>query len=488
VNKIKFHVTFSLVLKLSHREGLALIHSKEFLGLTGKRKNVEENTPKNTPPGPTSLEIFQHAPQNLVDFYSWIRGRYGDVVSFSPANQTATFVFFHPQHIQRILQDNARAYTRSPAWEKVERVLGKGLLITDGEVWLRQRRLLQPFFQRQALKDFVGYIVEKTKALISRWEFLTKENKPIEVFSEMMELSLSIILKLLMGIDLENYPFLSVCFKKAYEQMNRLLGDPNYSPDTPTIPENQEYQKAVSTLEQLISQVVQEHEKGTKNFTLLSRFLNSRYEDTGKPMTDLELRDQLMTFLIAGYITTGNALAWSWYLLSQHPQDEQKLHHEVLQVLGDRDSAFEDLAHLSYAHMVFLEAMRLYPPVWLQGRMCAEEDVLAGYTVPPKAIIEFPPYHIHRDSRFWKEPEKFFPERFSPDQFKKRPRYAYFPFGGGAHLCIGSHLAMMEGEIVLSMIARRYRMRLVPGQKIELLPLITILPRNGLWMILEPWQ
>jgi cytochrome P450 len=254
-------------------------------------------------------------------------------------------------------------------------------------------------------------------------------------------------------------------------------------------PGNRAFLRARQTLDSVVFDIIARRRRGeTQGQDLLAMLMEAQDAETGERMTDAQLRDELMTLFIAGYETTANALTWAWYLLSQHPEVEQRARGEVAQVLGERAPGPEDIPRLRYLSQVLEESMRLYPPAWVMVRQAREEDVLDGIRIPadPRLIVAVSPYVIHRQPRFWPEPERFDPERFSPERAADRPKLAYLPFGAGQRHCIGSHFAMMEMVLVLAGVLRRFRPRLVPGRSVELEPLVALRPKGGLPMLLEP--
>jgi cytochrome P450 len=247
------------------------------------------------------------------------------------------------------------------------------------------------------------------------------------------------------------------------------------------------FQKARARLDDTIYRIIQERRKGVEDRgDLLSMLLSARdEEDDGSQMSDLQVRDEVMTIFLAGHETTANALSWTWYLLSQHLEVEAKLHEELDAVLEGRAPVFEDVARLRYTEMVLAESMRLYPPAWAIGRLALQDHEIGGYTIPARALVLLSPYVTHRDARYFPTPERFDPERWTQQAREARPQFAYFPFGGGPRRCIGEGFAWMEGVLLIARLAQGWRMRLVPDQMVETMPVITLRPKHGIRMTLE---
>jgi cytochrome P450 len=269
---------------------------------------------------------------------------------------------------------------------------------------------------------------------------------------------------------------------------NQSLSEFNLSTLMPWLPSpaNLRFKKATRELRSLVLKIIADRRREGRDYgDLLSMLLAVRDEETGEGMNDEQLRDEVLTLILAGHETTATALSWIWYLLSQHPEVEAKLHAELDEVLGGRTPAMSDLANLNYTGMVVDEAMRLYPPVWGVGRAAIDDDEIMGYRIPKGSNLALVQWFAHRHPAFWENPEGFEPERFSAERSAGRPRYAFFPFGGGPRMCIGNIFALTEAQLVLAAVAQRYRLRMVPGHRIELQPLVTLRSRYGVKVTLE---
>jgi cytochrome P450 len=264
--------------------------------------------------------------------------------------------------------------------------------------------------------------------------------------------------------------------------MNHFITPPIVIPT----PANRRGGKAIAKLDRIVTRIIDNRRRsGEERNDLLAMLLAARDAETNAAMDDRQLRDEMVTFLVAGHETTAVALSWTWYLLSQNPDAERRLHAEVDEVLGDRLPTVDDLKDLPYTRMVLEESMRLYPPVWATSREPYEDDEVGGVRLPAGTTVTLSQYVTHRDPAFWPEPERFDPERFNPERSAERPEYAYFPFGGGPRRCVGQQFAMMEGQIALAMISRRLRLRLVPGHPVEPDPILTLRPRHGVAVTLQ---
>jgi cytochrome P450 len=344
---------------------------------------------------------------------------------------------------------------------------------------------MQPAFHRKQLATFGSLMTGATESMLERWQHAANDNQALDVSEEMMRLTLRVVGQALFSIDLSDE---SDTVGQAFTALLTPFTDYIFKPVPPLgfpTPRNRRIQQYIRTLDGVVQEIITEHRQlGDSKDDLLSTLLAARDEDTGEQMNDRQLRDEVMTLLLAGHETTSNALSWAWYLLSQHPDVESRLHAELEQVLGGRIPTVEDLPRLTYTRMVLDETLRLYPPVVGFNRKALADDELGGYLVPSGTLIWFTPYTTHRHPDFWENPDTFDPERFSAERSAGRPHFAHFPFGGGPRLCIGNHFAMMEAQLVLATVAQRYCLRLVPDHQVEPLALLTIRPRNGLPMTL----
>jgi cytochrome P450 len=441
-------------------------------------------------PGPFNLNPLGDLPRVQRDplrAFMEAREKYGDVMRFRGGVWYA-YLVSHPHDVKHVLQDNNQIYLKGVTYQYLKPVVGLGLLTNEGASWLQQRRLAQPAFHRQRLASLSGVMTDAASRMLERWEPKQRRGESLDVAAEMMRLALEIVGRTLLGSDLGNEAdAVREAVKVGQEHVNFRATRIFTLPEKYPTPRNRRFLAAVRVLDEVVYRVIEERRRKEEDTgDLLSMLLLARDEDTGERMNDKQLRDEVMTMFLAGHETTANALAWSWYLLSEHPEVEAKLHFELDEVLAGRPPTVEDLPRLVYTRMVLDEVLRLYPPAWTIGRFSLQPDVLGGYAVPAHQQVLLSPYVTHRHPDFWPGPERFDPQRFRHGADSIRPRYAYFPFGGGPRRCIGSEFAIMESLLVLATVAQKYRLRLVTGHPVEPEPLITLRPRYGLQMRLEP--
>jgi cytochrome P450 len=437
-----------------------------------------------TAPGPREKSLFGSLARFKTDplrLFIEETGRHGDTLSLRFGPQRALF-FSHPDHVQRVLLDNHRNYGKqTQGWNVMRLLLGNGLLTSEGSFWLRQRRIAQPAFHRERIAGFGESIVRAAEARTADWEL----GKPIDVASEMMRLTLRVVGETLLGVDLESTasevgPALDV---SIHEVMSRFSSPLQFLPLAFPTPRNRRFSKAIKIMDGVVRGVIATRRANPDGRAdLLTMLMETRDEDTGERMNDQQLRDEAMTIFLAGHETTANALTWTFYLLSLHPDVARRLQEELRRVLGGRAPAMSDLGRLDYTRRVLMESMRLYPPAWIITRSTAQPDEIGGYRVTPKHLVMLSSYITHRHPEFWENPEGFDPDRFEGDLLKKLPRFAYFPFGGGPRQCIGNEFAMMEALLILATIAQRVRLDLVPGHIVELDPVVTLRPKYGMRM------
>ena len=431
---------------------------------------------------------------------TFLRGResYGDVVKFR-VGMWNSYLLSHPDDIKRVLQDNNQNYRKGLIYQYLKPVLGLGLLTNEGESWLSQRRLAQPAFHRQELGELTSIMTGAIGAMLDRWRNQT-EVAPRDIAAEMAHLTMDMVGQALLGSDLAGTSAqVHDAVKVGQEHVNWRITHPfSLSENYPT-PRNRRFTKALRTLDDLVYSIIEQRRHsssavlsgakgGASGHDLLTLLLEARDEDTGEGMTDWQLRNEVITIFLAGHETTANALAWAWHLLSLHPEVEEQIYTEVDSVLCGRLPTLQDITRLTYTRMVLDETLRLCPPAWVIARFPVADDEASGYRIPAYSQVILSSYVTHRHPDLWQEPERFDPERFQPDQAVQRPRYAYFPFGGGPRMCIGSEFAVMEGVLALATVAREYRLRALPGHKVEPEALITLRPRGGLPMFVERRQ
>jgi cytochrome P450 len=410
---------------------------------------------------------------------------YGDVVQLRLVRRFRAFLLVHPDSVKHVLQDDNPNYPKNPFNNgKLKSVIGEGLLTSAGSFWLRQRRLIQPAFHRQRLASLGAVITESTLRHVATWDAPARDGRAIDVASAMMHLTLDIIARSMFSSDVsssmdEVERAVTIALADTIRRTRALVEIPRWVPS----PANRTFIGARRSLDQIVYGFIDERRRtGEDNGDLLAMLLNAQDADTGEKMTDLQIRDEVMTIFLAGHETTAISLTWTFYLLSLHPEIARRHRAELDAVLGGREPTVDDLANLPYNRMVVEESMRLYPPAWVLVRMPLVDDVIGGYRIPARSSVFVSPYITHRHPDVWENPEGFDPERFTPERSAGRPRYAYFPFGGGPRMCIGNNFAMMEAQLVLATISQRYRLDLVPGHPVATRPMITLRARYGMQM------
>ncbi|MFH7027550.1 MAG: cytochrome P450 [Heteroscytonema crispum UTEX LB 1556] len=445
---------------------------------------------QNIPPGPQGAAIVGSLPdlqKDPLNFLLNLRREYGNVARFRLGTRSL-YLVSHPDDIKHVLQENHKNYHKSLGYQKLESFLGQGLLTSEDDVWRRDRKLMQPAFHRDRISGFSQTMINATEAMLERWKGFASRGEAINVTAEMMRLTLTIVCLTLFTSDISDEASdvgqaLTVVLRHANNRISSLFPLPENFPTE----ENYRFQQALKTLDRVVYNLINERrQSGEDTGDLLSMLVFARDEETGESMSEKQLRDEVMTIFLAGHETTANALSWTWYLLSKHPDVERRLDAELKEVLGGRVPTLFDLKNLKYTLQVLNETMRLYPPVWEIGRENIGTDQLGGYDIPSNSTIILSAYVTHRHPDFWENPEGFDPERFSPEHSGNRPQYAYFPFGGGPRTCIGNNFALMEAQLVIADIAQKYRLELVPGHVVEPEPMITLRPRNGILMTLHP--
>lgn len=440
-------------------------------------------------PGPRGYPFVGVWPQlrrNPLQFFLEAARRFGDVVSLD-LGIYRVYLINHPAHIRDILQDHHHNYRKGPSAGRVRPLFGEGVTISDGEAWRRQRRLMLPVFQHKRILALAPVITEATQEMLERWRPVAERGQPLDIGLEMMTLTRTIITRLLFGRALgrEAAAALGEALTVVLDETNRRLWafvpPPGYLPTA----RNRRFHHALDTLDAIVHRAIEERRRGEEADGLLSLLLALRDEETGEPMSDPQLRDTVMTLLIAGHTTTAAALAWIWIVLSGHPAEARKLREELREAPGDHPSA-QDVPAPTYTQLVIDEVLRLYPPTWVTARSPIADDVVGGYPIPSGSVVLLSPYVMHRHPGFWDDPERFDPGRFTPERADGRPREAYFPFGAGPRACMGQGLALMEMQLIVAMVARAYRLRLLPGQEVTAVPALTLRPPHPTLMI--PYQ
>lgn len=435
---------------------------------------------KVLPPGPKgtlvggSLRDFN---RQRLDFFLNIAREYGDLASFR-FGPRRLFLASHPDLVERVLVTDAKHYVKHFGARMYKPVLGNGLVTSEGDFWLRQRRLAQPAFLKTRVLSYAPMMADLTRQMLGRW----RPGEAVNVHAEFSTLTSAIALKTLFGLDdagdrTEFVESLRLTFDLLSARFRDLVPIPLWVPT----PRNLRTKRAIAHLYKVVDGfIAQGRARKEPGDDLLSRLVSAR-DDDGSRMTDTQLREEAMTLYLAGHETTALTLTWSWYLLATHPDVEAKLVEEWARVLAGRAPAPDDLADLPYTDAVLTEAMRVYPPVYLIGREATRDLELGGYRVPRGTTVFMSQWVSHRDPRYFgPDPEAFRPERWLDGLAKRIPKYAYYPFGGGPRVCIGNTFALMEAAILLATVGQRYRFTLDPGAVIDFSPQITLLPTHGI--------
>ena len=405
---------------------------------------------------------------------------YGDIVTMRYYSFRVYFIS-HPDYIEQVLVTDNRKFIKGRILRKNKQLFGNGLLTSEGDFWLRQRRLAQPAFHRGRVASYADTMVRYASRIAKEW----RSGEECDIHAEMMRLTLSIVAKTLFDADVDRE---AKRVGHALEAIMHLNSDFRKLILTPTwLPTPRKIRATIATakLNRIIYRFIEERRtSGVDKGDLLSMLLAAR-DDDGSRMTDRQLRDEAITIFLAGHETTANALAWTWMLLAQNPQVEAKLHEELDRVLGGRPPTVDDLPSLRYTNNVITESLRLYPPAWGMARVAIEDTKIAGYPIPKGCGVSLAQWVVHRDPRWFEAPLEFRPERWEGDLLKRLPRFAYFPFGGGPRQCIGNNFAVMEANLLLATLAQQFRISLVPGREIIPAASITLRPKTGIWGKIE---
>ena len=415
-----------------------------------------------------------------LGYLTRVARKHGDVVHIK-IGRKSDFLLNHPDLVRAALLDheNLRRCVHRP----LRRVLGKGLLTCRGERHKKQRALLQPMFTRERIVTLGDVMVGEITRRTDRW----CEGATLDMAPEMLELAISIAGKALFDVDFSSKAAglrdALVTVLQATRFNNLAVASKQF--EKLSLPIHRRFARAAEKLETEIRAIIAERQKGASEGPDLLSIMVRLQKQSRKGLTEQKIRDQILTFLMVGHETTATALMWTWYLLSENPEVAKKLYSEVDHVLGDRLPSGQDCDRLPYTRMVFAESMRLYPPVWLLTRRAVGDVKINGFVIRSGSYVHLSPFVMHRDPRYFPEPERFDPERWTPEAVAARPKFSYFPFGGGSLQCIGEGFGWMQGVLTIATLARRWQMRLVPGHRIELGPHITLRSRYGMPMKLE---
>lgn len=437
-------------------------------------------------PGPANRPLVG----NLIEFsrdptafLTRLAREYGDIAAFRLGRQLAVQVN-HPELIRDVLVTHAHNFEKTRGLARASLVIGNGLLTSEGELHRRQRKLLQPAFTHDRLVTYGAMMTACADQFSERWG----HGEVVNMADEMLDLTLTIVGHTLFGTDTQALaPEIRGAMCEVFEYFNSLMLPISGHLARLPLARRRRFEKARALLDRIVYETIESRRaSGEDRGDLLSMvLLATDAEAGGTGMSNAEARDEIMTMFLAGHETTATALTWTWYLLSQHPEVERALHAELDEVLGGNVPTVEDLPRLQYTRMVLAEAMRLYPPVWTLTRRALSDYRLGEYTIPAGTIVGMSQYVMHRDPRFFPDPACFMPERWIDEEASRRPKYSYFPFGGGPRSCIGERFAWMEMTLLLATLSQRCVARCLQGGEVELQPLITLRPRGGLPMCIE---
>ncbi len=423
-------------------------------------------------------------PGNPILLFEHLNATYGSVAHYRLAASDIV-VLQEPEFVQEILVNQAHHFVKERTQRRMKILLGEGLITSDGETHKRQRRIAAPAFHRRRIQAYGAVMVERAAAMRDTWQ----PGVVTDIAAGMMRLTLEVVARTLFNTDVTEDVL------RINDEVNAIMRLYNFLVALPRaesylqwpVPGLMRFRRARRALDTVVHRLIAQHRAdGVDRGDLLSMLMAARDDEADHSgMTDTQLRDEVITIFLAGYETVANALTWTWYLLAQNPQAEARMHAEIDAVLAGRLPTLEDLPQLRYTEMVLAESMRLYPPAWAMGRQAICDVEIGPYKLPRGTYFFFSQYIIHRSERYFPDQLKFDPERFTPEAKANRPRFAYFPFGGGSRQCIGEGFAWMEGVLILATIAQRWRFRLVPGQHIEVQPKITLRPKTGILVVPE---
>ncbi|WP_176560109.1 cytochrome P450 [Brevibacillus dissolubilis] len=431
--------------------------------------------------GGSRLKNYLHFRRDPIDFLIQVRDL-ADAVKLYDTEKRPPFVINSPELIREILVSKDSYFRKGRSSRILGMTLDNGLLTSEGAVHEEQRRMMMPGFHKQQIAGYAEHVVEYSRRLVDT--FSDGANRSMT--DDMMNLTLGIINKTMFNTDTadathELAKAVEVCIEFSANRLLSPVSIPHFLPTR----WNRKHKEAVQLLDQAIYRIIQKarDEYIPEQNHLLAMLIEAIDGETGRPLSDQAIRNQVLTIMIAGHETTANALSWAWYLLAKHPEVEQKFWQELDDVLGDRDPEFDDFQKLTYTQQIVQESLRLYPAAWVILREANQDVEMCGYHFPIHSSMIICPFAIHRNPAYFSDPDSFIPERFAGEEIKNIPRFAFFPFGGGSRSCIGSHFAMMEAVLILATIGKRYQLQLLPDQPpVEPEPLVSLRIRNGLTM------
>ena len=439
--------------------------------------------------GPSQLELLKQVARILnspVEYLDFAAHAYGDQVHFKAGSVNAYFLN-HPDAIQHVLRDRHQDYDKDTIqYKALARVTGRGLLTNSGEHWLKQRRLIQPAFARQKLARIEPFANAAAESAIQRWRRLD-ENTPVDLEHEMLVISLEVLGLALFGADLGKQVHVLVdAVLVALEHIMAGAKNPLQPPAFLPTHANRKFKQAILTLDEAAKAMLEGRRTAGLGDDLLSMLISAQETQGKKELPDRQIRDEIVTLLIAGHETVATALTWTWYLLAKNPAEYDRMLNEVDTILNGRAPEMADLEALSFCGQVFQEALRLYPPAWLITRRAKSADQVNGMSIPANSLVIISPYTMHRNEQFWQQPDVFDPGRFEEAAIKQQHRFAYIPFGGGPALCIGKNFALTEAVILIARLSQAFRFERCSEEPIKMDALVTLRPVGGLPVRLIP--
>jgi len=426
---------------------------------------------RRLPPSPKGS--VRELVRDPLNFFLGMASQYGDVVCYRPAPDPA-YLINHPDYIRHVLLDNNHNYSKATYSNQIfNKVVGEGLLTAEGDVWRKQRRMLQPAFHHTRIERLDEMIVRAAQYMLESWQLAYQAGQPVDVAREMAALTLTVTTRALFGVDLGDE------VRTVGEIVNRAASFLEKPSDPRLV-------QSAGEVAAVVDRIIQQRKRDFKDGgDLLSSMILTRDDKTGAAMDDEQMRHQILTLMLAGYETTASALSWTWYLLTQNPMAMERLRREVWETLNGRPPRYADLENLPYTSMVLNESLRLFPPAWTLGRRALGEDEIGGYYVAPNTVLAICIYTVHRHPNFWDHPDAFDPERFSPERSAGRHKFAYIPFGAGPRQCIGNHFGLLEASLIIACIAQRFELHLMPGVEVRPQAVFVLRPARDLLMSLH---
>ena len=444
---------------------------------------VDVTKSKRSPPGPAGLPLLGITNQVRKDplgFFARVAAEY-EGLAVLPLGLDKIYLLNSPATLEHVFIANWRNYRKSDFYNKLRPFFGEGVVTSDGDYWRRQRQQMNPAFHRESLQRIGQIMRTATNEKISAWRD-RPAGRTFDMAAELTELTLAIVMESLFAADAKGR---TDTIAHAVDTMTEVFERRVWAvPDIhglPVSPLFWRHRRARAALDEIVFDIIERRiQSGEAGNDLLGMLLSAKDPETGEGMTATQLRDETTTLLATGHESTANAAVWVFYALAQHPEIEAKVCEEIFRVCGSDTPTDEDLRNLTYQRMVIEEVMQLDPPAWTASRTAIEDDVIDGYDIPAGSNVMVSPYVIHRNPRYWPDPDRLDPMRFSPEQQENRPKFAYIPFGGGPRSCIGSNFAMMELQIVITMLLQAFRLELAPQPPVEREAFISIRPKNGI--------